>query len=154
MPGLRSVEPFQHPEPSNAAVFRLPRVRRLRADCHSAGFPGNTFKVADDEQEVRAKLSHAIHQMSREGKRARLSDELVRAILQGTLPTLSEQLDNLITWIGNQGRPGAHVDVEPSAVPAIGAIDAVGFAFVADQAQRPDWSTAPFRSARRAIECR
>jgi hypothetical protein len=97
---------------------------------------GNTFKVADDEQGVRAKLSHSIHQMSQGGNRAQLSDELVRAILQGTLPTPSEQLDNLITWIGNQGRPGAHVDVEPSAVPAIGAIDAVGFAFVADQAQK------------------
>jgi hypothetical protein len=90
----------------------------------------------DDESKRRAKLSHAIFKMSRGGKWVQLSDELIRAILQdASLPLPSEQLDNLITWIGNsQGHPGARVDVGPSAVPAIGAIDPSGFGFIADQA--------------------
>jgi hypothetical protein len=61
---------------------------------------------------------------------------LIRAILQEeNLPLPSEQFDNLITWIGsNQGHPGARVNVGPSAVSAIGAIDSSGFGFIADQA--------------------
>jgi hypothetical protein len=94
------------------------------------------FKVDDDDQEARAKLSHAIHKMSQGGTRARLNDELVGAILRGPLPSPTEQLDNLITWLGDRSRPGDQVDVEASAVSAIGAVGVVGFAFIADHAQK------------------
>jgi hypothetical protein len=93
------------------------------------------LKLAD-EKEARAKLSHAIHRMSRGRQWAQITEELLRAILQGSLPTPSEQLDNLITWLGDQGRPGTRVSAGPPAVSAIGAIDYAGLAFIAREADK------------------
>jgi hypothetical protein len=89
-----------------------------------------------DEKEARAKLSHNLNRMSRNGKWAEISDELLRAILKSPLPTPTEQLDNLIAWIATHGRPGTRVDAGPAVVAAIGAIDFGGFAFVADEARK------------------
>jgi hypothetical protein len=89
-----------------------------------------------DEKERRAKLSHAIYKMSRGGKWAEISSELLNAILQGTLPAPSDQLNNLVTWLATQGRLGSRIDASLSVVPAIGAIDFSGFAFIAEEARK------------------
>jgi len=90
----------------------------------------------DDDKEARAKLSHATYQMSQGGKWAEISEEVLRVILKGTLPVPSEQLDNLVTWLSIEGRPGTRIDAGQSAVSAIGAIDFGGFVLIASEARK------------------
>jgi len=97
----------------------------------------STFKLGDNK-EARAKLSHAIYQMhgGQVGKWAQISDDLLRAILRGTLPVPSEQLDNLVTWLSTKGRLGTRVEAGPAALFAIGAIDFGGFTLIAGEARK------------------
>jgi hypothetical protein len=83
-----------------------------------------------------ARLSHSVYRMASGGKRPKLNNELIQNILKDpALPSPAEQLDYLITWIGNvQKYPGARADVDPSTVSAIGAVDFSRLAFVAGEA--------------------
>lgn len=87
-----------------------------------------------DEKEARAKRSHGSIKCSEAGNRRRSLTNCCARFSRNLCRPPSEQLDNLITWLGTHGRAGTRVDADPSAVSAIGAIDYGGFAFIAGDA--------------------
>jgi len=92
-----------------------------------------------DDSKARAKLSHSISKMTRgPGDWPRIPDDLLLQILADPIELLpvTEQLDNLILWLGNnQADAGTWVMDFTRAIGAIGAVDVNGLGFVASQAQ-------------------
>ncbi|HMH29082.1 MAG TPA: hypothetical protein VK580_10880 [Steroidobacteraceae bacterium] len=86
---------------------------------------------------ARAKLSHSVYRMASSSQWPKLGSELIQTILKDpiALPLPSEQLDNLLVWLGTtQSDPGARVQADSSAIAAIGALDLNGLAYIASQA--------------------
>lgn len=120
---------------SDGAYFECSR-------CGSYSLGDRARAILDSElsrdKKARAILSHAIYKMSRGSQRPKISDVLMRGILNTTDLTLpSAQLNNLITWLGTtQSDPGARVDAVPQAIAAVGAVDYNGLGFVVSEAKR------------------
>jgi len=66
-----------------------------------------------DDQEKIAILSYAIRKMQRTREIPYLDSYLVDQLLQNSLPSLSEQIDNFILWLGEQTGYGETIWVEP-----------------------------------------
>ncbi len=75
--------------------------------------------------EARDKLSYALHRMTKRQQWAMLDSELLGNIITGTvLPKPQEQLENLISWMG-ESLPtlGATVEMSEAVLSAVGAKD-------------------------------
>jgi hypothetical protein len=86
---------------------------------------------------ARAKLSHSVNRMASGGQWPKLSSDLIQSILKDptALPLPSEQLDNLIAWLGKaQPDPGSRAQPTSSAIAAVGALDENGLGYIASQA--------------------
>jgi hypothetical protein len=87
---------------------------------------------------ARAKLSHSVYRMAASNRQwPMIGSDLIQSILKDpiALPLPSEQLDNLIVWLGNaQTGPGSRVLPASSTIAAIGALDENGLGFIASQA--------------------
>jgi hypothetical protein len=84
--------------------------------------------------ERRAILSHGIRRMRRAtgNKPPVILNEVARRILERGLPTATEQVDNLLLWLGEQegGRTGAAIDVPyPFGAGIVGCLDRDGVNF-------------------------
>jgi Zn-finger nucleic acid-binding protein len=82
-------------------------------------------------------MSHALYQMTKREQWALISSELLKLILENTvLPKPSEQLANLILWLGEaQPNLGAIIDPDESAVAAAGVVDFASLDYLIEQAR-------------------
>ncbi len=90
-----------------------------------------SHNLLNDDLGKIAVLSHSIHKMQRKGEIPYLDSYLVDQLLQNSLPSLSEQIDNFILWLGDETEYGETVWVEPSSHQSImGAKTKATFVFV------------------------
>jgi hypothetical protein len=90
-----------------------------------------TSQLLKDDEEQIAILSHAIRKMQRRDEIPCLDSYLIDRLLQNSLPSLSEQINNFILWLGKNTKPGKAEYVEPSKHQSIlGAATPEGFSFV------------------------
>jgi Zn-finger nucleic acid-binding protein len=84
----------------------------------------------------RARLSHALYQMTKREQWVMVTSELLQNVLDSTeLPKPQEQLENLILWLGEtQPNMGSTIQPKEDAIAAIGAIDIQSFVFLLEQA--------------------
>jgi hypothetical protein len=97
-------------------------LRRIFIDAEAKG----------EKEEKVAVLSHAICNMQRKGETwPTLEGDLIKAILKNPLPSINEQANNFIRWLGENVRHGEDVLIEASTHQAImGALKPSGFAFI------------------------
>lgn len=96
--------------------------------CHRCGdfrllFPsGDLPHMLKGDLRERAALSHWIRTEyeANRAKPTKLTGELVRDIIKNPRPDVTEQADNFIRWIGDNGKTfDEHIDVDKSAIQAI-----------------------------------
>jgi hypothetical protein len=88
-------------------------------------------RLLKDDPEKIAILSYSIRKMQRKSEIPYLDSYLVDQLLQNSLPSLSEQIDNFILWLGDETEYGETVWVEPSSHQSImGAKTNAAFVFV------------------------
>jgi len=88
-------------------------------------------QLLKDDQENIAILSHSIRKMQGRDEIPYLDSYLIYQLLLNQLPNLSEQINNIILWIGNRASPGEEVRVDASLHQSImGAKTPSGFSFV------------------------
>ena len=76
-------------------------------------------------------LSHNIRKMQKGHSEVVLNGDLVKAILKKELPGLTEQINNIIFWMGQSASHGEKVNITVTTHLAImGAINSDGFGFV------------------------
>jgi hypothetical protein len=91
---------------------------------------GLTTKLKGDSKRI-AVLSHAIRKMQRNTEFPYLDSNLIELILQNSLPSLTEQINNLILWLGEKTSPGKTEWIQPSTHQfVIGAMTPEGFSLV------------------------
>src|SRR5437899_4143136 len=108
------------------------------SNCGSYGLTSSMIAVLDDPAVTprqRAVLSHAIRRMQRDGEVPTIKTDLAAQIWRDDrLPTMPEQLDNLILYLGtNLSEPGAKLDLHAERMRAVlGSItaDAAGWLLV------------------------
>jgi len=72
-----------------------------------------SFTLRDDDLS-RPLLSHAIRRMQESKHRPSQNSGIVARLLQGSLPTVMEQADNLVLWLGRTLKgPGSVIDIDP-----------------------------------------
>ncbi len=90
-------------------------------------------RVCPHDKDWRSVLSHHIRKMQKNDEEIDLDDNLVKAILKKTPPSLNEQINNIILWLGQATRPGELLGIEGKTHQSImGAINFDGFGFVLD----------------------
>jgi len=107
-------------------------------DCLRCGSYSLSRSIADDlagmlkgDKKKVAILSYSICKMQRNGEIPYLDSNLVELILQNSLPSLTEQINNLILWLGEKTSPGKTVSLHSSTHQSIiGAMTLEGFALV------------------------
>jgi len=91
---------------------------------------GAGTKVPKD-QEKRARLSHAIRRMQRNGSPPELETMLVDRLIAQPLPTPHDQANNLILWLGDKAETGEQIEVRAQICQSIiGAKTADGFSLI------------------------
>lgn len=93
------------------------------------GLVGSRIQQASDGP---ARVSHALYSMSRREQWVFIDNKRLSAILDQTaLPRPGDQVDNLITWLGdNQTNIGSGIEAGPAAIAAVGAADETSLVFV------------------------
>lgn len=93
------------------------------------GLVGSRIQQASDGP---ARVSHALYSMSRREQWVFIDNNRLSAILDQTaLPRPGDQVDNLITWLGdNQTNIGSGIEAGPAAIAAVGAADETSLVFV------------------------
>jgi len=87
--------------------------------------------LLNDDQEKITVISHSIRKMQGKGEIPYLDSYLVDRLLQNNLPNLSEQINNLILWLGKETNSGETVMIDASLHQSImGAKTPSGFSFV------------------------
>lgn len=83
-------------------------------------------------KDTRIKLSHALYKATEHEQGALITRDILESIASNTvLPSLPEQLDNLITWLAkNQSVPGMVIQPSVSAEAAIGVRGKENLGFV------------------------
>lgn len=88
-------------------------------------------QLLNDDQEKIAVLSHSIRKMQGNGEIPYLDSYLVDQLLLNHLPNLSEQINNLILWLGKETNPGESTIIDAALHQSImGAKTPSGFSFV------------------------
>ncbi len=83
------------------------------------------------DNDWRSVLSHHIRKMQRNDKDVVLNADLVEAILKKTPPSLNEQINNIIRWIGQNTNHGEGAEINIATHQSImGARNRDGFGFV------------------------
>lgn len=97
-------------------------------------------ETLNTDNEKIATLSHAIKKRQREQRPPLLDKEIVENILKTKLPNPSEQVDNLILWLGQTGEiigPGEIIDIKPITHQSIiGARSENGFTLILEHLLR------------------
>jgi predicted small metal-binding protein len=89
------------------------------------------FKNGRDDTENIALISHAIHRMRGNDKHPILKYNLIESILKRSLPSVEEQVNNFILWIGDKTDSGEVVEVFGlTHQSVIGAKSPDGFMFI------------------------
>ena len=90
------------------------------------------WRWREGEKTERALLSHAVQKMQRENDPPFLTTHIVEEILKGSLPSLSQQVDNLVLWLGaHLNGPGETLSIQSTTHQSIvGSRTPAGFAFV------------------------
>ena len=107
-------------------------------DCPRCGSYSLSRSLADDlasilkgDNEKIAVLSHSIRKMQKNGNWPYINSYSAPQILRNSLPSLSEQMDNMIFWLGEKTSPGKAEWIEPSRHQSImGAMTPEGFSLV------------------------
>jgi hypothetical protein len=111
---------------------------RQHYECPQCGGYSLSRSIADDlasilknDNKKIAILSHAICKMQRNQRFPYLDSYLVELILQNSLPSLTEQINNLILWLGEKTSPGKTESLHSSTHRSIiGAMNLEGFVLV------------------------
>ena len=108
-------------------------------DCPRCGKFVFTFGESDlgmmlnygQEKQQMLVLSHNIRKMQKGHSEVELNGDLVKAILKKELPSLTEQINNIILWMGQSANPGEKVKIsEVTHLSLMGAKNRDGFGFV------------------------
>lgn len=107
-------------------------------DCPRCGTYILSRSLADDvssilkgDNEKIAILSYSIRKMQRSSEIPYLDSNLVELILQNSLPSLTEQINNLILWLGEKTSHGKTKWLQPSTHQSVlGAMTPEGFSLV------------------------
>ena len=85
-----------------------------------------------DEDTKRALLSHAVRKMQRENGPPFLTTHIVEEILKGSLPSVFQQAENLVLWLGTHlNGPGETLSIQsPTHQSIVGSRTSAGFDFV------------------------
>jgi hypothetical protein len=85
-----------------------------------------------EDETKRALLSHAVRKMQRQKQHPFLASGLVEEILKGSLPSLFQQAENLVLWLGTHLKgPGESIWVNPAShLSIVGSRTLDGFGFV------------------------
>ncbi len=87
--------------------------------------------LLNDDLEKIAVLSHSIRKMQGKGDVPYLDSYLVEQLLLNHLPNLSEQINNLILWLGKETDPGQTTRIDASIHQSVmGAKTPSGFSFI------------------------
>ncbi len=113
--------------PDDGQAYECPR-------CGKYFMSTNTEKMIRgytyNEEDI-AILSYSIQKMQRQDSECLISPDVIKAILKKTPPSLNEQINNIILWIGQTARPGEEVTIDIATHLSIaGAINRGGFDFV------------------------
>ena len=103
--------------------------------CGAFALTGTARAVLSSIRDLKAsaRISHSIFKMARSGPWPKIGSDLVMSLRDSpsASPTPSEQLDNLVLWLGEtQEDPGRRIDASPRAIAAAGAVDFGGLGFV------------------------
>ena len=78
-------------------------------------------------------LSHTIRKMQKQESPPAINLDIITAILKRPLPTLTEQVNNLITWLAEQSSPGEFSHIHTfKHQSVVGAKSQKGFGFILD----------------------
>jgi len=95
---------------------RNPACSTYDYDCPRCGkflftFPESDLDLMEahdycHDKDWRSVLSHHIRKMQKDNSGILLNGDLVKAILKKIPPSLNEQIDNIIRWLGRTTKPG------------------------------------------------
>jgi hypothetical protein len=124
----------------NCFAYECPRCGNFVLYYHNNADLQRTFvyaKADGEEDKKRAIVSHAIREMQEEDAWPTLKGDLIEAILNRSLPTISEQIDIFIRWVGDNIKVGDYVRVNSFSILAIiGAITLKEFYLILGHLQK------------------
>ncbi len=111
-------------------VFKCPQCGPFLIGWADADADGIKNLLAG-QQEKRLRLSHRLRWMSRDHGPPNLSAGLIYRFVEQPLPSLFEQVDNLVLWLGRTTKHGHPEDIVPTRYQAIVGSDSIqGLAYV------------------------